>query len=442
MADWMVGQTIRPGTPQFDRLVEQVIWQESSGRPGLVSSAGAAGLMQIMPGTAADPGFGVRPMDWDRRFEPAENRRFGTEYLGAMLENFDGDVSRALVAYNAGPGRAQNWRGDNASLPGETQGYLRNIMGRLSGQRDDGPPGGVAHAATSGMAASTVGGSTPSSPQQTTMPLQILRGTRADYPTSGGLNISMDFNAAPGGGARGTEVIIPDNATPAIRAAAERFNVLVAEFAQENGIAGYPIRGVRTRSENGRGAGNTIHTEPFFNDDLAMQNLIQANPGAFAQIYTEAFGEIDARLVAPHGVGNDRGATSSVFGNETDFGFLMIDSLLEGGAQLGSGSTGGFGGMGSASSGNGGASGGAGTGGVQGGGGGEGPAAPGMDGAGSGFNERRAAFEAMAAHSRQQAANTPFGAGNGRRIDRTNTSFTSAQATQLVQGVRLGNIFQ
>jgi len=435
MADWMVGQTIRPGTPQFDRLVEQVIWQESSGRPGLVSPSGAAGLMQIMPGTAADPGFGVRPMDWDRRFEPAENRRFGTEYLGAMLENFDGDVSRALIAYNAGPGRAQNWRGDNSTLPGETQGYLRNIMGRLSGTREDGPPGDVSHTAAAGTTSSTTGAPT--------MPLQILRGTRADYPTSGGLNISMDYNAAPGGGARGTEVIIPDNATPAIRAAAERFNVLVAEFAQENGIAGYPIRGVRTRSENGRGAGNTIHTEPFFNDDLAMQNLIKANPGAFAQIYTEAFGEIDARLVAPHGVGSDRGATSSVFGTETDFGFLMIDSLLDGGAQLGSSSTGGFGGMGAGGTGGtGGASAGAGTGGVQGGGGGAGSAAPGMDGAGSGFNERRAAFEAMAAHSRQQAANTPFGAGNGRQIDRNNASFTSAQATQLVQGVRLGNIFQ
>lgn len=430
MADWMVGQTIRPGTPQFDRLVEQVIWQESSGRPGAVSSSGAAGLMQIMPGTAADPGFGVRPMDWDRRFEPAENRRFGTEYLGAMLENFDGDVSRALIAYNAGPGRAQNWRGDTTSLPRETQGYLRNIMGRLSGQRDDGPPG-----AGGSTASETTG--TSGTPGTSSSPLQILRGTRADYPTSGGLNISMDFNAAPGGGARGTEVIIPDNATPAIRAAADRFNVLVAEFAQENGIAGYPIRGVRTRSENGRGVGNTIHTEPFFNDDLAMQNIIQANPGAFAQIYTEAFGEIDARLVAPHGVGNDRGAISSVFGNETDFGFLMIDSLLEGGAELGSSSTGGFG-----SSGNSGAAGAAGSAGAVAGTSGTGPAAPGMGGAGTGFNARRAAFEAMSTQARQQAANTPFGAGTGRQIDRNNVSFTSAQATQLVQGVRLGNIFQ
>lgn len=158
--------------------------------------------------------------------------------------------------------------------------------------------------------------------------LQIMNGTRADYSPSDGLNISMDFNAVNGGGARGTEVIIPDNASPELRAAAERFNTMVADFASANGIANYPVRGVRTRSENGRGVQNTVHVEPFFNDDMQMQELIRQNPAEFANIYRSAFGGIDGRLIAPHGVGADRGAASAVFGDETSFGELMLNSLL------------------------------------------------------------------------------------------------------------------
>src|SRR6056297_3334991 len=158
----------------------------------------------------------------------------------------------------------------------------------------------------------------------------IYPGTRAQYaPTPGLLNISMDFNAAPSGTARGTEVIIPDNASPEVRAAAQQYNQMVADFARQNGISDYPIRGVRTRSENGRGVPHTIHAEPFFNTDMDMQRAIQANPQAFANIYKTAFGGIpNARLIAPHGVGNDRGAASEIFGDETTFGELIAKAAL------------------------------------------------------------------------------------------------------------------
>jgi len=162
--------------------------------------------------------------------------------------------------------------------------------------------------------------------------LQIVGGTRAQHSPRTGLNISMDFNASPNGGARGTEVIIPDNASPEVRAAAERFNDLVADFARQNGIADYPVRGVRTRSENGRGVSNTVHVEPFFNDDRQMKELVAQNPAAFARLYQEAFGNIEGRLIAPHGVGRDRGAASDIFGDETSYGELMI-SQLQGGQQ-------------------------------------------------------------------------------------------------------------
>lgn len=169
------------------------------------------------------------------------------------------------------------------------------------------------------------------------MNLRVDRGTRAVNSPDNGLNISMDFNAAPGGGARGTEVIIPDNASPQLRSAAADYNARVVAFAASKGYTNYPNRGVRTRSQNGRGVRNTVHTEPFFNDDLQMQRIIQENPGEFAAIYQESFGDIDATLIPPHGVGRDRGAVSSVFGDETSFGELMVDQIQGGGADSGSG---------------------------------------------------------------------------------------------------------
>lgn len=114
----------------LDQLVEAVIQTESSGNPNAVNeSTGASGLMQVMQLTAQDPGYGVTPMDWSRRFDPDENRRFGTDYLKAMLREFDGDQVRALVAYNWGVGHAKSWDGDMNSLPNETRNYVRKILG-------------------------------------------------------------------------------------------------------------------------------------------------------------------------------------------------------------------------------------------------------------------------------------------------------------------------
>ncbi len=159
---------------------------------------------------------------------------------------------------------------------------------------------------------------------------RIYPATRAQYaPQPGLLNISMDYNASPGGSARGTEVVIPDNASPEVRAAAERYNRNVAAFAARHGISDYPVRGIRTRSENKRGVPHTVHTEPFFNSDRAMQEAVKANAEEFAAIYKDAFGGLsNARLIAPHGVGNDRGAASPVFGSETDFGLMLANAAL------------------------------------------------------------------------------------------------------------------
>lgn len=100
-------------------LLEAVAWQESRGRMSAVSVKGALGVMQLMPGTAAE--LGVRADDL------ADNIRGGALYLRRQLDRF-GSVPLALAAYNAGPGAVMRFGG----IPPyrETQNYVANILAR------------------------------------------------------------------------------------------------------------------------------------------------------------------------------------------------------------------------------------------------------------------------------------------------------------------------
>ncbi len=103
-------------------LLEAVVWQESRWNPRAVSPAGARGLAQLMAGTARM--LGVNPDD------PHHNLEGGARYLRMQLDAFDGDLEKALAAYNAGPGRVIRAGGIPAIR--ETQLYVRAIMSRLS----------------------------------------------------------------------------------------------------------------------------------------------------------------------------------------------------------------------------------------------------------------------------------------------------------------------
>ena len=111
-------------------LLAGLIKQESGFDPNARSGAGAVGLTQLMPGTAA--GLGVsNPLD------PVQAIEGGAKYLKQQLDRFGGDVARALAAYNAGPGAVERFGG----VPpyAETQNYVRAVQANAAAFRSSTP---------------------------------------------------------------------------------------------------------------------------------------------------------------------------------------------------------------------------------------------------------------------------------------------------------------
>ena len=183
------------GSRAFRALVDSVIAHESGGRIDAVSPRGARGLMHLMPATAREmaQALGLE-YDEPRLLSDREyNKQLGTAYLGKMLERYEGAGPLAVAAYNAGPGRVDEWLqrfGDPRSgaisvaewverIPfKETRDYTRSILDGLRAQGLE--PGGESNMARRALG----GGFSAERFKPSVHPVALISSTDAGAPRS------------------------------------------------------------------------------------------------------------------------------------------------------------------------------------------------------------------------------------------------------------------
>jgi hypothetical protein len=127
-ADHIAEASQRFGIPE--RWIRAVLHAESAGEVRAISSAGAMGLMQVMPDTWA--GLRVRYRLGRDPYQPRDNILAGTAYMREMWDRY-GNIAAMLAAYNAGPGRYDEHRSTGRPLPAETRAYVAALAPILGG---------------------------------------------------------------------------------------------------------------------------------------------------------------------------------------------------------------------------------------------------------------------------------------------------------------------
>ena len=123
-----------------DRLIAAIVQVESSFDPQVVSPRGAIGLMQVMPDHAVESMLDP--------YDPKGNLELGSRYFSQLLRRYDGDVSLALAAYNAGPGAVDRFRG----IPPyrETSQFVKRVLAAYDRHQGQPAIGGAGRAIRAG----------------------------------------------------------------------------------------------------------------------------------------------------------------------------------------------------------------------------------------------------------------------------------------------------
>jgi len=127
--------------------------------------------------------------------------------------------------------------------------------------------------------------------------------------------VSLDFNAGGDASTRGVEIVIPSDATPEERTAAEAYTTKLTDWFASKGVK-VPNRGVLTKTGKG-GSVNRFHTEPFFVQDAEARAAIESDPDGYASVLAGTLGRLPVTFIPPH-TSKDPGAADGDI-NERDF---------------------------------------------------------------------------------------------------------------------------